>query len=317
MVFTFQGRFAFLTYAQTDVANDDLYWHLSGLKPIKRCVIVRERHTDGNWHSHTAIEFQQRFQTSRADFFDWDGHHPNIQRVRSWGACVNYCRKDQDNEISYYGCTAEDATERSREEAGGEQAYSYAIAAQSRQQWNIYCIDNSIAYAWAEAIWKETHGARAPTYHERPAGGVIGGILHQMRAHERVTVVLGPSGIGKTSWAKREATLPFLFVTDIDDLAFYDPEVHKSIVFDEVRFNGDPEPGARRKGKWPLTAQIKLVTWDDPVSIRIRYKIAHIPAHVQKIFTCTDTWSFSEDTQIKRRIHCIDLYTDLTVNRWD
>lgn len=315
--YIFQGKFAFLTYAQADIASDDLHAFLHDKEPIERAVICREHHSDNGLHTHAAIHFRRRFTTRRTDFFDFDGHHPNIQRVRSWGASVNYCRKDDGDQISYYGCTAEDAVDRRGEEGLGSQAIAAASAATSRLEWLSWCIDHQLAFAYAEQLWRQFHGAQAPTIFEREnGGGVIGGILHQMRAHERVTVVCGPSGVGKTTWAKREATLPTLFVTDIDDLGHFDPAIHQSIIFDECRFNGDTTEG-RRKGKWPLTAQIKLITWDDPVSIRIRYKIASIPRHIQKIITCTDTYPFTQDRQIERRIHIIDLYTDLTVNRWD
>ena len=130
-------------------------------------------------------------------------------------------------------------------------------------------------------------------------------------------VICGPSGIGKTSWALANAPAPFLLVSDQDDLKGFDVHRHKSIVFDELRCNGTIVDG-RVKGQWPLQSQIKLCTYDTPVTIRCRFINGHIPARVPKIFTCTGSFLFTKDDQIKRRVTLINLYTDrATEDLWD
>nr|QTE03478.1 MAG: replication-associated protein [Emberiza rustica CRESS-DNA-virus sp.] len=309
--FRIQGKQIFLTYSQTTTDVNLLWEFLNTLRPRpKRAIICRELHADGNEHLHAAVEFERRFDSQRVSVFDFAGHHPSAETVRTWAAAVNYCRKEGALETAYFGCTAEDAAMGDPGETApsGAAAYAYAESCTEIRDWYIYCIDNNITYAYANAIWNSVHGARPPTYFERPNGGTIGDGLQQLRWDDdfHTVFVCGPSGYGKTCWALREAPLPFLLVTDIDDLGFYSPAVHKCIVFDEIRCTGD----AAQHGRWPLTSQIKLVTWDTPVSIRIRYKIAHLPAHVPKIFTSCDTFPMVGDQQIKRRVHAINLYDD-------
>lgn len=310
----FQGRFFFLTYPHCDNSPDELHEFLSGLRPVHRAVIVKERHADGEPHLHAAVEFTTRLQTRNVRYFDLGQHHPNVQRVRTWRACVNYCRKDGGDQTRYYGCTAEDATESSSLTGETFDAVAECETQTTQLSWLGVALKNSVPYGYAEALWRLIHGRQAPTYELNVFDGVINNFyLDAKHWHptNRVLVILGPSGCGKTSWALRECPCPFLLVTDIDDLRDYDPQVHKAIVFDEIRCTGDDHG----KGRWPLTSQIKLTTWDTPVSIRIRYTVARIPAHVPKIFTCTDTYPFSKDEQILRRITLVNLYNS-DDNRW-
>lgn len=314
--FNYTGRLFFFTYARTDKTCDDLFQFLQSRRDIRRAVIVKELHADGEPHLHAAVEFSSRLQTRRADFFDFDERHPNVARVRTWGACVNYCRKDGGDETRYYGCTAEDAAIGSPSEGESFDAETACRESQTRLEWLLTALRNTVPYGYADALWKTMHGRQAPTYHDNVVvSGVISNFglnVREWGPAYRVICILGPSGCGKTTWALRECPTPFLLVTDIDDLGDFDPQVHKAIVFDEIRCTGD-EYG---KGKWPLTSQIKLTTWDTPVSIRIRYKVAHIPAHVPKIFTCCDTFPFTKDDQILRRVKFINLYEQSDINRW-
>lgn len=308
-----------LTYPQTTSTPQLLYDFLDSVKPVKKAIICREKHQDGNEHLHAAVEFSSRVNSVRVSIFDFAGRHPNIEPARSWGACVNYCRKEGVLEVAYFGCTAEDAAvadaPRTSDGPGGEQAYDACASSASVRAWYTWCIDNSLPYAFANAIWNQLHSAAPPTYFENDEQGIISNetlLDLAWRADWHTLLLCGESGIGKTSWALANAPTPFLLVTDIDDMGHFDPAVHKCIMFDEVRCTG----GEDGKGAWPLTSQIKLVTWDTPVSIRIRYKIAHIPKHVHKIFTSTNYFPVSGDQQVKRRVKAISLYNGPEIRYW-
>lgn len=307
--FRINARRFLLTYARSDLDAGLLYEFFKQLPvPPNRAIIAREKHADGEWHVHVAIEFSRRINSTRVSIFDFAGRHPNISPARTWGACVNYCRKEGTVETTYHDCTAETAAVGSAEgRRSDEDPYQIATDCQSIREWYTHCLAESIPYAFANAIWNQLHGARPPTFFASVREGVIScptlsGLSWNPAWH--VLLLCGASGIGKTTWALREAPVPFLFVTDIDDLGHFDAQVHKAIVFDEVRCTGD----VTGKGAWPLTSQIKLVTWDTPVSIRIRYKIAHIPKNVPKIFTSTDFFPVNGDAQIKRRVTALNLY---------
>lgn len=116
-------------------------------------------------------------------------------------------------------------------------------------------------------------------------------------------VICGPTGCGKSTWAKTHAPKPALWVTHLDILRKFDPKYHKSIIFDELRFAG----GDRDK-PWPLESQIQLVDSYDHRDIHVRYGCASIPPGIPKIFTCTGSLPFSKDPQIKRRILVLSVY---------
>lgn len=309
--FFINGKRFFLTYSQVDesITHDIVYACLGWKRNYKRCIVARELHQDGGLHYHVAVEFTERIQSRRSDFFDVGAWHPNVQNCKSWAACVRYTQKDGD--VRYYDCTAEDALELGEETADtGTELFALCETSAGLRDWYAVAISKEVSYSWANAIWNVVRGPRPPTISERLDGGVIGDFALQCARLDdspRCTVVIGPSGIGKTTWVLRHAPMPYLLVTDPDDLGFFDGHVHKSIVFDEIRTTGD----TNGKGRWPLTAVIKLLTYDTPVSVRIRYKVAHIPAGIPKLFTATDYMPFDRDPQIERRItQIINCYTD-------
>lgn len=107
------------------------------------------------------------------------------------------------------------------------------------------------------------------------------------------TWISGPSGIGKTTWAKAYCQLPALWVTHMDDLRLFRAGFHKSIIFDDMSFC-----------HMPRESQIAIADTQQSRSIHIRYGVARIPAGIQKIFT-SNVEIFQEDEAIKRRINKI------------
>lgn len=120
--------------------------------------------------------------------------------------------------------------------------------------------------------------------------------LHATELPSGTTVVVGPSGIGKTTWAKKRSPKPALMCSHIDDLRSFRPNFHKAIIFDDMDFK-----------HIPTTGQIHLVDQHDPRSIHVRYGTVKLPAHLCKIFTCND-FPFVEHEAIRRRITEINLY---------
>lgn len=100
--FKMEAKGFFLTYPQAE--NIELealfkffteeYEHpASGKKPNK-CIVARELHQDGAPHFHVWIQFQTQVSILRADAFDYNGHHCNIQKERSEKAIQQYITKD-------------------------------------------------------------------------------------------------------------------------------------------------------------------------------------------------------------------------------
>lgn len=79
--FAFSARYVLLTYAQSGSLSEwTVLDHISSLGA--ECIIGREDHADGGTHLHVFCDFGSKKQSRRADFFDVDGHHPNIEPSR-------------------------------------------------------------------------------------------------------------------------------------------------------------------------------------------------------------------------------------------
>lgn len=106
-------------------------------------------------------------------------------------------------------------------------------------------------------------------------------------------VIVGPTGIGKTEFAK--SLLPkALFIRHLDRLLEYQSEEYEGIIFDDMAFT-----------HMHREAQIHLLDWDCDSDMHIRYTVATIPRNTRKIFTCNERNGpiFDElDPAIKRRI---------------
>lgn len=87
-------------------------------------------------------------------------------------------------------------------------------------------------------------------------------------------VVQGGPGIGKTQYALAHFSSP-LFVTHMDRLKFFDPNVHDGIVFDDMSFT-----------HMPLQAQKFILDWSNTRDMNVKYGMATIPKNTKKIFTC-------------------------------
>lgn len=307
-----------LTYAQFNEAPENLLAQLNDIRPLHKGIACLELHEDGSPHCHAAVEFVAKVNSTNARIFDIAGHHPNdAGPPESWAACVRYCDDIDAIEVAHWGATSTDGVIQGSGGGGPAQAgfsnvFDTCERCESFAQWVQICIDRRLAFAYCNAVWNAVHAAPSPTFTENEP--LPAAVTHpELRAlvwrdHNRALVICGPSGVGKTTWALANAPAPFLLVTHLDDLKRYDARVHKSIVFDEIRCTGTRDEHGRRKGQWPLTEQIKLLTWDTPVSIHTRYVVASLPRHVNKIFTCTNTVCFTRDTQTSRRMRLWNLY---------
>jgi len=94
--FVFSARYVLLTYSQSGSLSEwSVLDHISSLGA--ECIIGRENHADGGTHLHVFCDFGRKKQSRRSDFFDVDGHHPNIVPSRGRpGEGWDYATKDGD-----------------------------------------------------------------------------------------------------------------------------------------------------------------------------------------------------------------------------
>lgn len=311
----------FVTWSQCPESLDDIYNHVVSKRPVARAIgcvelhdanpaLIDEVHPTGELpHVHFVFEFVQKLNTTNERYFDFNGYHPKIETVRKWEAAVNYFREGDGQyaiDLKYYNCTEETAADEA------ESTDLFAIASGlDRQGWTNYCHHNNVSFMREQFVWKTLHtDTDILTVEEPPtlrpearqqcdASERLDNLVFELPDRPQSVVLLGPSGIGKTVWAKTIAPKPAYEVGHMDDLRDFKAGYHKSIIFDEIRFS-----------HLPLTTQIAVVDVDDARSIHTRYKPARIPAGVQKFFTCTETWPFEKNFQIERRCIWINVYSD-------
>lgn len=93
----------------------------------------------------------------------------------------------------------------------------------------------------------------------------------------------GEADCGKTQFAMAQFTHP-LYVRDADDLYYFDN--HDGIVCDEMSFQ-----------HWPLNSVVSMLNKKDPVSVHIRYRVAHLPRGVRMIFCSNAEHIFYDSTK--------------------
>lgn len=297
MPFRLQARHVFLTYSQANNidSKESLLDHLVhlGPRPVERLVVGEEEHEDGGKHYHVYIKYKEKISITDNTYYDYCWVHPNIQPARRPREVESYVKKDGD--FLTYG----------QGESGGH--YEVCQATNSRIEWLEYCIQHRIAYQYAEAFWKEAHPEKrvSTITDETVINGEMRGALAQFNwnwSDRRSLVLVGGSGLGKTTWAKTNIPKPALFVSHPDRLKEFEIDFHKAIIFDDLSFD-----------HIPMTAQIHLVDRENDRDIHIRYKTAFIPSNVFKVFTC-NKYPFSTEGNedqlqaIRRRIHVVNIH---------
>jgi len=102
MNYQFRGKRFFLTYSRCDIDKTILKDHIlerfqSELKNVEQWVVCQEQHQDGGKHLHVFVSLADTFRAKMAsNWLDIEGHHPNIEHVRSYKKCLAYVVKDGD-----------------------------------------------------------------------------------------------------------------------------------------------------------------------------------------------------------------------------
>lgn len=288
--FKFDSTTFFLTYPQSENLEwTDIADHIKSLKDLHWIRICKELHQDGTPHHHAVGKFTSRYQSRNARCFDVKGKHPNIQSIRSIRRAIEYVSKD--GEFHDVGPVPSGSTENIdwMELAGNSgEAEFYKMALQQR-----------LPFMYAKKFWDM--GSKAKTCeiainYEPDLTRETFELLVHLPAEDKSTIVIGPTGCGKSSWAKRVAKKPALWVRHMDVLRSFKPGYHQSIIFDDMSFM-----------HMPREAQIHIVDQSDEAHIHCRYGYAIIPANTQKIFTSNSN-PFTKDPAIDRRLYNINLY---------
>jgi len=239
-------------------------------------VVSKEKHESGKKHFHAYVYYDNKLDTKDPKFFDHEGVHPNI--INPGTGWISYCKKDKDfiTNIDINPFTA-------------------ALKCET--------VDKAMDFLWekrpqcmalnGDRIEKNV-AKRMRVLPPKP-GSFYGPWKWPELENIQSTVLIGPSNIGKTQFAKAHFKNP-LFVSHMDRLRDYEPGVHDGIIFDDMDFK-----------HLPRTAQIHITDWDEERDIHARYGCAKIPANTQKIFTCNNMCVDDSDEAIRRRINIVTL----------
>lgn len=284
--FRLNARNIFLTYAQCSLDGNDLLLKLEQHEPTAVFIrVAAEQHEDGSPHLHALLRFPGKRDIRHADHFDFDGFHPKIEPCRNWKKSLNYLSKGGVfYDFAEEGYDAE--PDGIPDPADFETKGSYLRA----------CLQENIPYGYADQFWKLEN--KVDKHITEPGGGTVEhlDLLDREPARAGSTLVVGPSGVGKTQWATQWAPKPCLLASHIDDLKQVTANT-QSIIFDDMDFR-----------HWPRTSQIHLVDTDYARSINVRYGTISIPAGIKKFFTANpESYPFLRDDAINRRLEIINL----------
>lgn len=95
--FRVHAKNIFLTYPQAFniISKELLHAFLMSKGPTK-CIVSREEHQDGNQHFHCLLGWDDKKNIQSATYFDYQGHHPNIQAARNTRKTIKYIIKEND-----------------------------------------------------------------------------------------------------------------------------------------------------------------------------------------------------------------------------
>lgn len=297
-----QGKYLFLTYPKADFDIDPYELWLRtklGTKYVGS-IICRELHQDGTHHRHVAIELSSRLDTTRGQtYFDYEGFHGNYQTARNFRAVKKYCQKTEDwkgyGKYENYEDTS-DTPENERFSGRVSDAVDICTMCTDFSQWITWCLSKGISSGYCTLVWNTVKRVSTSKIYDTDA---IEGTISLPDLSElafdldtrRALVLQGPTGIGKTTWAKLHAPKPALMVSHLDALKTFTTDI-KTIIFDDMEFS-----------HLPVTSQIHIVDMTDDRQIHCRHHVAVIPKNTYKIFTCNPSrFPFSRDDAIMRRI---------------
>lgn len=290
MSFKFDSQYVFLTYPHSSFNHDELHRFINSLCTTEWLRICTEQHADSDTHIHAVGKFTKRFQSRRPDIFNFNDRHPNIQTVRNVTKALAYVSKD--GEFSDYGAIPTGGIKRTLDEA-------LSLADDpDESKYLRACLEARIPFQYAKRMRELkfiSNDNTIDSLYQACLEWERADLQQQTLPENCCAVLVGPTGCGKTSWAKRVAPKPALWVSHMDVLRQFRPGYHMSIIFDDMCFH-----------HMPVQAQIHLTDWTCSRTIHCRYNSATIPANTVKIFTCNE-YPFSDHPAIERRIKLIQL----------
>lgn len=285
----------FLTYPKCDLDPQAALDLLRAKFDFERYVIATEKHQDGTNHLHVYLHRGpgKKFNIRRPDALDLLGHHGNYQSCRSASAVQAYCKKEG-NFLSNVEERKENPlldilTEVSEGSTTSREALKTMMTTRPRD-----------FLLYRDRMMK-TLQALSPVTTPIPHPLESFNLPQELLEFDFLTVLLltGPTNTGKTALAKALIGSPHLFVTHLEDLRKWDPEIHKGIIYDEANLR-----------HLPRETQIFHLSVSETVSVHLRYAPASLTSGRRVVFTSNlyaDQILEWSDAAIKRRVTVVNV----------
>lgn len=303
MAFRFSGKRVHLTYAghlSFDEEDGSLFTFLATMGEVECYSLVHEAgHAAGEEgeaydHTHAYFQWKKRVETRNARYFDFNGIHPHVQRI-----------KDDHHATTIYETYHHKAPlllKQSESSPVGRKDLIERIRG-APSLWEAVNIAGVEIKSISDVKLLRDDVPRPDAFqHGYPAADWTLPIDN----HSRVIFLWGLTNTGKTQWAVHCFENP-LIVSHMDDLGRFSSTVHDGIVFDDMAF-----------AHMPREAAIHLLDWDFERSIHIRYKTAMLPKNTRKIFTSNrpfhEVFPADDTGAIRRRVSRIIHVTGPTYN---
>lgn len=270
MSFRFNAKNVFLTYPKCAETKEALVEWAKKLdpKPLQWCV-AQEKHADGSLHLHCLLGYGGKINIRDQRHWDFNGHHPNIGPVRNINATLNYLHKEDEAPI----ISGFVLGKRGREVDPGD----YLRLAESGEFGG--------AVAEFKRLYPKEYALNKPRVEDNlramgPARMVqlfplesFEDVAQGWVREEKALFLHGPSGTGKTEYAKALIGEGALLVRHMDQLKRISPDT-KGIIFDDMSFQ-----------HWPREAVIHLCDLKNDSGINVKHGCVTIPAGLPRIIT--------------------------------
>lgn len=235
----------FLTYPQCTAPVATAVAFLSGFRPTQYVTVAKELHQDGTPHLHALVCFVDKYNCRNQNAFDitieGEVFHPNIQVARCLSDVRTYVQKDgefqESGEFVDSGKRKQVPFSEIIAASDSKEAFMQAVAEHHSRD---YVINHERLEYFANKRFKPTAPSYEPRYTNFPnvpdelTDWWRGNFLRPRRDRPQSLVLVGPSRLGKTEWARSLGAHAFC-------RGGWDAEVFKSfydyIVFDDFDFS--------------------------------------------------------------------------------
>lgn len=242
-MFRCNARSHFITYPRCPIELEHMcaVWEqFTARHPYQYMIIAKEHHEDGEVHYHVAVQWKSKRDIKNADILDFKvagvNYHPNIQVLRDWDDTKKYLEKEGDFRV--FGELIESDTRKRKKADDDDEAYRNAMATANDEQEFLAKIMESNPrdfvlhldkiQAAAQHLFRKEVEEYVPaftrdTFTNVPQGcdeWAAGNLDHPQPYRPRSLVIVGPSRLGKTEWARslgRHSYFNNMFMLDVFD----------------------------------------------------------------------------------------------------